>query len=86
MYARSKLWDPTLVLSRSGGGGEETQMVSYNLAEGGVTFMHPIRKRQTETTDSLGSRRPAAVLRLRRRRRRERSGAAGLRAVAPVGL
>ena len=51
IYARSKLWDPTLVLAHSGGKAGETQMVSYDIVSGGVTFLHPIRKRQSDPDD-----------------------------------
>ncbi len=50
LYARSRLWDPTLVASRQGlaSGGEETRMVNYNIATGGMTFLSPIKKIQSE--------------------------------------
>lgn len=50
LYARSRLWDPTLVMSRQGlaVGGEETRMVDYNIATGGITFLSPIKKVQSE--------------------------------------
>lgn len=49
LYARSQLWDPTLLVSKqSGGMGEETRLVNYNLDSGGVTFLSPIRKVQSD--------------------------------------
>ena len=54
LYARSQLWDRTLIKSRS---TEEitdesgaTRMVKYEYHEGGMTFLHPIKKRQTDTS------------------------------------
>jgi hypothetical protein len=53
LYARSKLWDPSLLMSRkqAGAPGEETQLVSYELVQGGMTFLSAIRKRQTDPKD-----------------------------------
>ncbi len=49
LYARSTLWDPTLVASRmGGGGGDETRLVDYNIHAGGMTFLSPIRKVQSD--------------------------------------
>jgi len=49
LYGRSKLWDPKLLAARSG--GTETRMVKYEFYEGGMTFLHPVRKRQTDPND-----------------------------------
>src|SRR5688572_2334304 len=50
LYARSTLWDPTLVASRaaSAGTGDETRLVDYNIGAGGMTFISPIRKVQSD--------------------------------------
>lgn len=53
LFARSKLWDPLLLVAR----GQErvtnsTQMVSYDLAGGGRSFISPVTKRQTDPNDS----------------------------------
>ncbi len=52
LYARSSLWDRTLLLARAaggpGGGGRGTQLVSYDIPVGGLSFISPIRKRQAE--------------------------------------
>lgn len=50
IYARSKLWDPTLLAKRpkDGSWGGDTKLVSYEFVEGGWTFLHPVRKRQTD--------------------------------------
>jgi hypothetical protein len=53
LYARSKLWDPSLLMARKSPGapGEETQLVSYELVQGGMTFLSAIRKRQSDPKD-----------------------------------
>lgn len=52
LYARSKLWDPKLVVTSAlpggGGGGDETRLVDYNVGTGGMTFLSPIRKVQSD--------------------------------------
>lgn len=51
LYARSKLWDPKLVITAplpGGGGGDETRLVDYNVGTGGMTFLSPIRKVQSD--------------------------------------
>jgi hypothetical protein len=49
LYARSNLWDPTLVLSRNAqDAGEQTRLVDYNVGSGGMTFLSPIRKVQSD--------------------------------------
>jgi hypothetical protein len=48
VYTRSKLWDKALLLSAPGRDVGETQVVRYELYEGGLSFLHPIRKLQTD--------------------------------------
>lgn len=47
LYSRSKLWDRTLLIAR-GGGADETRVVDYDMASGGMTFVSPIRKIQSD--------------------------------------
>ncbi len=52
LYVRSQLWDKSLLMAQmSGGAGGETRMVKYEFYEGGYTFVHPVRKRQTNPND-----------------------------------
>jgi len=52
LYARSKLWDPLLIMAAKRDDNEGTQLVSYDIVAGGYTFLSPIRKRRTEPLDS----------------------------------
>lgn len=53
LYARSKLWDPLLLMARAAeGAGGATQLVSYDISGGGRTFISPIAKRQTDASDN----------------------------------
>ena len=59
LYVRSKLWDKSLLMAQDQGGGMDagaTRMVKYEFYEGGYTFLHPVRKRQTNPND------PAIIL------------------------
>ena len=47
LYVRSRLWDPK-ILHKEDDDDSQTRMAAYDLHEGGVTFLHPIRKRQTD--------------------------------------
>ncbi len=47
LYTRSNLWDRTLLIAR-GGGADETRVVDYNLTEGGMIFVSPVRKIQSD--------------------------------------
>ncbi|MBI3178123.1 MAG: FHA domain-containing protein [Deltaproteobacteria bacterium] len=55
LYARSTLWDRTLLLARAAGAGagRGTQLVSYDIPVGGLSFLSPIRKRQSEGDPSV---------------------------------
>ena len=48
LYARSTLWDPALILAMKKGAGSETRLANYNLEDGGMTFLSPIRKVQSD--------------------------------------
>jgi hypothetical protein len=48
IYTRSALWDRGLLLAAEARGGSDTQIVRYELYEGGMTFLHPIRKLQSD--------------------------------------
>jgi hypothetical protein len=49
LYTRSKLWDRSLLLLPADGAmGGGTQVVRYEMYEGGMSFLHPIRKIQTD--------------------------------------
>ncbi|MBI5510960.1 MAG: FHA domain-containing protein [Deltaproteobacteria bacterium] len=54
LYVRSKLWDKSLLVARGHGGDDAgaTRMVRYEFYEGGYTFLHPVRKRQTNPGDA----------------------------------
>jgi hypothetical protein len=49
LYTRSKLWDRSLLLLPSDPGMGGTQVVRYEMYEGGMSFLHPIKKMQTDT-------------------------------------
>jgi hypothetical protein len=52
LFARSKLWDPLLLVTRSQEGATRgTQMVSYEITGGGPSFISPVTKRQTDPND-----------------------------------
>jgi len=53
LYARSKLWDPLLVMTAKETDAEGTKLVSYDIAAGGHTFLSPIRKHVTSPADPL---------------------------------
>jgi len=49
LYARSTLWDPALVATAMGGDpGSQTMPVDYDLFAGGLAFLSPIKKVQTD--------------------------------------
>lgn len=53
LFARSKLWDPLLILERDQAAlTRGTQVVSYDIAGGGRSFISPVTKRQTDPNDS----------------------------------
>src|SRR5688572_24147588 len=50
LYAKSALWDKTLLMAAaSSGGGRETRIVRYDVMEGGMAFLSPIKKRAGDT-------------------------------------
>ena len=53
LYVRSKLWDKSLLIAQEQGGFDSgaTRMVKYEFYQGGYTFLHPVRKRQTNPND-----------------------------------
>lgn len=48
VYTRSHLWDRTLLVPADSTSGVDTGVARYELYEGGMTFVHPIAKRQTD--------------------------------------
>lgn len=49
LYVRSQLWDKSIVFSQQMDGDPgATCMAKYEYYEGGHTFLHPVRKRQTD--------------------------------------
>lgn len=48
LYTRSKLWDRSLLLLPVDGAMGATQVVRYEMYEGGMSFLHPIKKIQTD--------------------------------------
>ncbi|MBN1959769.1 MAG: FHA domain-containing protein [Deltaproteobacteria bacterium] len=50
IYTRSKLWDKALLISANIERENETQVARYELYEGGMSFIHPIRKLQTDAS------------------------------------
>jgi hypothetical protein len=51
LFVRSKLWDPLLLMASKQTQGESTKVVSYDMPLGGVSFLSPVRKRQTDPKD-----------------------------------
>ncbi len=58
VYQQSNLWDRTLLLAAAAGGGGETRVVRYDIVDGGMSFVSPIRKRIDEGTDIFLGRLP----------------------------
>ena len=49
VYTRSKLWDRTLLVAlEETEGTAETRVARYEMYEGGMSFVHPIKKAQTD--------------------------------------
>jgi hypothetical protein len=45
LFAKSALWDKSLLMAAASGGGGETRIVRYDVLEGGMAFLSPIKKR-----------------------------------------
>lgn len=50
LFARTSLWDRTLLMTASGGDGDETRVAHYDMNQGGRAFVSPVRKRISDDT------------------------------------
>lgn len=53
LFARTSLWDRTLLLNPGGGDGDETRVAHYDMNQGGRTFVSPIKKRVTTNDEAI---------------------------------